>query len=106
VSVLRIWRSVVEDPYLAELAPAARAMRQRSFNRIYVLDLHGSVNEHAPNGTKDENVFDIKQGVAVSLFVKQPGLERGSLMETRDVWGMRTDALLFKARQQFVYPRG
>ena len=33
--------------------------------------------ERAPDGSKDENVFDIEQGVAISLFVKRPGLERG-----------------------------
>src|SRR6266852_8201991 len=36
---------------------------------------------------KDENVFDIKQGVAVSLFVKRPGLDRG--VWRGDLWGKR-----------------
>jgi hypothetical protein len=62
--------------------PTFRGMRQslmRSFQQIYVLDLHGSANkeERAPDGVKDENVFDIQQGVAISLFVKGRGLERG-----------------------------
>lgn len=52
-----------------------RGMRQallNSFNRIYVLNLHGSSlkKEKAPNGSKDENVFDIRPGVAITLFVK------------------------------------
>src|SRR5271166_556499 len=55
--------------------PTFRGMRQsltRSFEQIYVLDLHGNAkkNEHAPDGSKDENVFDIEQGVAISLLVK------------------------------------
>ncbi|MCF3946942.1 type ISP restriction/modification enzyme [Acidiphilium iwatense] len=55
--------------------PTFRGMRQSlmaSFDRIYLLDLHGNAKkkEHAPDGGKDENVFDIEQGVAVSLFVK------------------------------------
>jgi predicted helicase len=60
--------------------PTFRGMRQslmRSFNQIYVLDLHGYVNEQAPDGSNDENIFDIKQGVAISVFVKRPGLDRG-----------------------------
>jgi predicted helicase len=45
-------------------------MRQslmQSFDEIYVLDLHGNSNkkELSPDGTKDENVFDIQQGVAI-----------------------------------------
>ena len=45
----------------------------QSFDDIYVLDLHGNVKkkERAPDGTKDENVFDIQQGVAIGIFVKR-----------------------------------
>jgi len=55
--------------------PTFRGMRRslmNSFNEIYVLDLHGNSlkKEKAPDGSKDENVFDIKQGVAISFFVK------------------------------------
>jgi len=57
--------------------PTFRGMRQRlmeTFDEIYVLNLHGSSKkkEVAPDGSKDENVFDIQQGVAISLFVKAP----------------------------------
>lgn len=43
-----------------------------SFDKIYLLDLHGNTKkkEKAPDGSKDENVFDIKQGVSISLFIK------------------------------------
>ncbi|PRY08381.1 N-6 DNA methylase [Pontibacter ummariensis] len=55
-----------------------RQMRKHlleTFDKIYVLDLHGSAkkNEVAPDGSKDENVFDIQQGVSISLFVKTEG---------------------------------
>jgi predicted helicase len=72
--------------------PTFRGMRQslmRTFNQIYVLDLHGAVNVRAPDGTKDENVFDIKQGVAISVFVKRPGLESG--VWHSDLWGKRLE---------------
>jgi predicted helicase len=56
-------------------------MRQslmRTFDQIYVLDLHGNTKkkERAPDGSEDKNVFDIEQGVAISLLVKRAGLER------------------------------
>jgi predicted helicase len=74
--------------------PTFRGMRQsltRTFNQIHVLDLHGSVKnkETTPDGTKDENVFDIEQGVAISLFVKKPGLER--CVRRGDLWGRRLE---------------
>ncbi len=55
--------------------PTFRGMRQslmQSFNDIYLLDLHGNSKkkEKAPDGSKDENVFDIQQGVAIGIFVK------------------------------------
>jgi hypothetical protein len=62
-----------------------RGMRQslmRSFEQIRVIDLHGSVKRpttlDASGGTdRDENVFDIQQGVAISVFVKKAGISRG-----------------------------
>ena len=55
--------------------PTFRGMRRsllQSFDAIYILDLHGNrkKREQAPDGSKDENVFDIQQGVAISIFVK------------------------------------
>ena len=77
--------------------PTFRGMRQslmQSFEQIYVLDLHGNTKkkERAPDGSKDENVFDIEQGVAVSLFVKRKGLARG--IWRGDLWGKRLEKYL------------
>ncbi|MEZ0317742.1 MAG: type ISP restriction/modification enzyme [Methylophilaceae bacterium] len=52
-----------------------RQMRKsllESFDEIYILDLHGNAKkkEKTPDGNKDENVFDIMQGVSINLFVK------------------------------------
>jgi predicted helicase len=54
-----------------------RGMRQslmNTFDEIYILDLHGSAKKRdvPPDGGKDENVFDIQQGVAIALMVKLP----------------------------------
>jgi len=72
--------------------PTFRGMRQSlmdSFNEIYVLDLHGNSlkKERCPDGSKDENVFDIRQGVAISLFIKKKGLEKKVFHSER--WGLR-----------------
>jgi len=53
-----------------------RQMRKhllQTFDAVYVLDLHGSLKkkEKAPDGGKDENVFDIQQGVAISIFIRR-----------------------------------
>ncbi|MEH6892215.1 type ISP restriction/modification enzyme [Bacillus sp. JJ864] len=43
-----------------------------SFDKIYILDLHGSANkqETSPDGSPDQNVFDIMQGVSINIFIK------------------------------------
>ncbi len=57
--------------------PTFRGMRRslmNTFDEIYILNLHGNVKkkEAAPDGGKDENVFDIQQGVAICIMVKYP----------------------------------
>ena len=73
--------------------PTFRGMRQSlmaNFDRIYVLDLHGSSKkkETTPEGGPDENVFDIMQGVAIGLFVKEPGKSSPTVYHA-DLWGSR-----------------
>ena len=76
--------------------PTFRGMRQsllRSFDQIYILNLHGSSIKHArvSGDSPDENVFDIRQGVAIGIFVKdarEPGDTRvhySELVGTRQV---------------------
>jgi predicted helicase len=55
--------------------PTFRGMRWhllQSFDKIYTIDLHGNTkkNETALDGSVDQNVFDIMQGVSINLFVK------------------------------------
>lgn len=52
-----------------------RQMRKElmnTFDKIYILDLHGNnrKNEVSPDGSKDENVFDIMQGVSINIFYR------------------------------------
>ena len=72
--------------------PTFRGMRQslmRTFNQMYLMDLHGNTKkkERTPEGGKDENVFDIEQGVAISLLVKKQGLSQA--VYHADLWGTR-----------------
>ena len=77
--------------------PTFRGMRQslmQSFDDIYVLDLHGNSKkkERSPDGSKDENVFDIQQGVAIGIFVKRQGKVEASQTTTvrhAHLWGPR-----------------
>lgn len=50
-----------------------------SFNKIYTIDLHGNSkkNEISNIGERDENVFDIMQGVSINIFVKKKGHSSG-----------------------------
>jgi len=76
--------------------PTFRAMRRRlmkSFNRIALVDLHGSTKkkEKHPDGSKDENVFDIEPGVAIGLMRKtQIGGINTSVSHANN-WGLRAE---------------
>ncbi len=57
--------------------PTFRGMRQsleKTFDEIYLTDLHGNSKkkEVSPDGSSDQNVFDIQQGVAIAIMVKYP----------------------------------
>jgi predicted helicase len=74
--------------------PTFRGMRQsllNTFTDIYILNLHGNVKkrEVAPDGSKDENVFDIQQGVAIGIFVKEANKESPAKLHYADMWGAR-----------------
>ncbi len=73
-----------------------RGMRQnlmQTFDDIYILDLHGSSKPYEinPDGSKDENVFDIQSGVAIGIFVKYSSQNNKELADVHhaDLWGVR-----------------
>jgi len=75
--------------------PTFRGMRQSlmdTFNEMYILDLHGNSlkKETSPDGGKDENVFDIRQGVSITLFIKQKD-KQGCRVFHRDLYGLREE---------------
>lgn len=80
--------------------PTFRGMRyslMQSFDKIYILNLHGDVNkkEKAPDGSKDDNVFDIKQGVSINIFIKQNSKTKNTNIYYHDLYGKRKDKYEF-----------
>ncbi|MDD3005583.1 type ISP restriction/modification enzyme [Flavobacterium sp.] len=73
-----------------------RQMRKHlleSFDKIYILDLHGNAKkkEVSPDGTVDQNVFDIMQGVSINIFVKTGNKKKEELGDVFhfDLFGKR-----------------
>ena len=76
--------------------PTFRGMRWnllKTFDKIYTIDLHGNSKkkETCPDGSKDENVFDIMQGVSINLFVKTGKKDKDELGKVyhKDLYGLR-----------------
>jgi hypothetical protein len=70
-----------------------RILRQqllRAFPRISVIDLHGNrkAREVPPDGSRDENVFSLDQGIAVGFFRRPPG-DAAPKVEHAELWGSR-----------------
>ncbi|GAB3595122.1 N-6 DNA Methylase [Corynebacterium faecale] len=75
--------------------PTSRGMRwhlTKTFDKIYLLDLHGNANkkEKTPAGGRDENVFNIRQGVGIILAVKtSTDHAKPAEVYHADLWGTR-----------------
>uniref|UniRef100_UPI0026200673 type ISP restriction/modification enzyme n=1 Tax=Helicobacter sp. UBA3407 TaxID=1946588 RepID=UPI0026200673 len=81
--------------------PTFRGMRYhllKTFDTIYILYLHGNARkkEATPDGSKDENVFDIMQGVSINIFVKNaPFNDNLATLYHYDLYGKRSDKTNF-----------
>lgn len=72
-----------------------RRMREsllKSFDKVYLLNLHGSAKREPdiPEGKKDGNVFDIQQGVSISIFIKNNKLENKGVFYA-DLFGTKNE---------------
>ncbi len=94
-SAIGIVGMITNHGYLTN--PTFRGMRYsllKTFTSAALLDLHGNSKrgEVSPDGTVDENVFDIQQGVAISVWSRRsmaiPDLSYGKI-ERADLWGTR-----------------
>ena len=77
-----------------------RKMRKKLlsvFDKIYILNLHGNAKkkETTPDGGKDENVFDIQQGVSINIFVKTSKTTTPAKVFHYDLYGKRTEKYSF-----------
>ncbi|OGQ57533.1 MAG: DNA methyltransferase, partial [Deltaproteobacteria bacterium RIFCSPLOWO2_02_FULL_53_8] len=104
--------------------PTFRGMRQSlmtTFNEIRILDLHGNSlkKEKCHDGSKDENVFDIQQGVAIAIFIKKKGIKKAvyhaelrgkradkySWLQTHDIKTTQWKHIAPKSEGWFFIPR-
>jgi predicted helicase len=79
-----------------------RRMRESlcdTFDSIYLLDLHGGIYETAPDEVDDHNVFDIRKGVAIVLFVKSLDGNQDAEVKYKSIWGDRDKKYNFLTNQ-------
>ncbi len=82
--------------------PTFRGLRRsllECYDELYILNLHGGVRkkEETPQNTKDENVFNIMQGVSINLFIKSPQATKKKI-HYYDVYGERAEKYAFLAQ--------
>ncbi len=86
--------------------PTFRGLRHsllECYDELYILNLHGNARkkEETPQGAKDENVFNIKQGVSINLFVKKAQTTKQKILQKiyyYDVYGQRAEKYAFLAQ--------
>ncbi len=82
--------------------PTFRGLRRsllECYDELYILNLHGNARkkEKTPQGAKDENVFNIMQGVSINLFVKKVQTTKQKIFYY-DVYGQRAEKYAFLAQ--------
>ncbi len=82
--------------------PTFRGLRRsllECYDELYILNLHGNARkkEKTPQGAKDENVFNIMQGVSINLFVKKAQATKQKI-HYYDVYGERAEKYAFLAQ--------
>ncbi|MFP6345793.1 N-6 DNA methylase [Helicobacter pylori] len=86
--------------------PTFRGLRRsllECYDELYILNLHGNARkkEETPQGAKDENVFNIMQGVSINLFVKKVQTTKQKILQKIyycDVYGERAEKYAFLAQ--------
>ncbi|MGL2536575.1 type ISP restriction/modification enzyme [Helicobacter pylori] len=82
--------------------PTFRGLRRsllECYDELYILNLHGNARkkEETPQGAKDENIFNIMQGVSINLFVKKAQATKPKIFYY-DVYGERAEKYAFLAQ--------
>ncbi len=83
---------ITDNSYLDGLTH--RRMREcllNTFSDIYILNLHGNSRwkDKPPDNSRDQNVFEIQEGVAIAIFVKEPNTESLGRLHYADIWGLQ-----------------
>lgn len=88
--------------------PTFRGMRWnllKTFDKIYTINLHGNnkKKEVCPDGSPDENVFDIQQGVSINMFIKTGEKKAKELGKVYyyDLYGKREEKYNFLTNTTF-----
>ncbi len=86
--------------------PTLRGMRNSyllEFDSIRIVDLHGNTTkkERSPDGSVDQNVFDIKQGVSIMLAARQPAHEGSIGIGFTELWGTRDSKYLMLQKHEY-----
>ena len=88
--------------------PTFRGMRWnllKTFDKIYTINLHGNnkKKEVCPDGSPDENVFDIQQGVSINMFIKTGEKKAKELGKVYyyDLYGKREEKYNFLTNTPF-----
>ena len=89
--------------------PTFRGMRWNllhSFDKIYIINLHGNTMQKVtcPDGSRDENVFDIMVGTSINIFIKTGKKKKGDLAEVfySDLYGLRKNKYEFLSNNTLV----
>ncbi|GAA9160981.1 DNA methyltransferase [Helicobacter pylori] len=82
--------------------PTFRGLRRsllECYDELYILNLHGNARkkEKTPQGADDDNVFNIKQGVSINLFVKKAQITKQKI-RYYDVYGEKAEKYAFLAQ--------
>ncbi len=89
-----VWGMITNHGYLkGVIHRGVRKELLNHFKELFVLDLHGDSNigERVPVGKANDNVFDIQQGVAVSIGVRSPVKAPANAVHYCDIWGNRSE---------------
>lgn len=97
---------ITNNGYLDNLTfRGMRASLLRTFDKIYILNLHGNSikRETSPDGSKDENVFDITIGVSIFIGVKTSKSKEWAQVMYSDLYGTRNHKFEMLDSRNIVY---
>ncbi|MCB1919777.1 MAG: hypothetical protein KDJ28_07350 [Candidatus Competibacteraceae bacterium] len=92
-----VWGMITNHGFLKGIIHrGVRKELLKQFTSMFILELHGDSNigEKVPTGRGNENVFDIQQGVAISMGIRPVGCDSTSEVHHSELWGSRDEKYL------------